>query len=41
MKGGKEGRSKDRKMEVAWLGGQSWGFEYGRPGFESPTWTTE
>ena len=28
-------------VEAAWLSGQSRGFEYGRPGFKSPTRTTE
>ena len=28
-------------QEAAWLSGQSWGFECGRPGFKSPTRTTE
>ena len=27
--------------KAAWLSGQSWGFEYGKPGFKFPTWTTE
>ena len=27
--------------EAAWLAGQSWGFECGRPGLKSPTQTTE
>ena len=35
---GSNPRQEGRKVkEAAWLSGQSWGFEYGRPGFKSPT----
>ena len=30
-----------RREKAVWLSGQSWGFECGRPGFKSPTRTTE
>ena len=33
--------SKSSLSEAAWLSGQSWRFECGRPGFKSPTRTTE
>ena len=37
----KEAEGNVMLKEAAWLSGQSWGFEYGRPGFKSPTRTTE
>ena len=42
---GKKGKgaclNRQREKKAAWLSGQSQGFEYRRPGFKSPTRTTE